>query len=61
MTQSSLKDKRRLYGDLAWTWPTISALEFVVQPPRPPHLLPLPSSLPFALATRSTASRWLRR
>lgn len=27
MGQSSLKDQRRLYGDLAWTWPIISPPE----------------------------------
>ena len=25
MTESSGKDQRRLYGDLAWTWPIVSA------------------------------------
>ena len=31
MTGASGKDQRRLYGDLAWTWPIISARETYVE------------------------------
>jgi SAM-dependent methyltransferase len=31
MTESSDKDQRRLYGDLAWTWPIVSAPETYVE------------------------------
>jgi hypothetical protein len=31
MTGSSDRDQRRLYGDLAWTWPIISAAETYVE------------------------------
>ncbi len=60
----------RCFGSLGRLWRLAAeAPPLTHQPKRPRDVAPrvpsrqrpLPSNLPFALATRSTASRWLRR